>query len=253
MVNTFFIKSLIVNILNINHVNPISATAYNNVFVILRVSLMQIQSARREVSRLAESPRSFPLHRYGNRVPIVLIRPYLVAFTPCFVYLLAVILCLYSSNQNRYIMENVVNASTDREQIKAIIDKKIIGIYNRDEYAVLSVYSPGVVSFDFAPPLQNKGIDAIKKRLQGWFASYMGHITQKINDLHITIDGNIAFSHSLTRTYGTGIKGEELDMWYRTTTCYKKTKGQWLIVHEHISDPVDFETGKILFDLKPIN
>ena len=150
-------------------------------------------------------------------------------------------------------METEVSASIEQDQIQAIIDKKIIGIYNRDEHAVLSVYAPDVVSFDLAPPLQNKGIAGVKKRLQGWFASYMGHITQKVADVKIMVDQEIAFSHSLTRTFGTSIQGEEQDMWYRTTTCYKKTMGQWLIVHEHTSDPVDFETGKILFDLKPIN
>nr|WP_067056447.1 SgcJ/EcaC family oxidoreductase [Mucilaginibacter sp. L294] len=150
-------------------------------------------------------------------------------------------------------METEVSELIDQDQIQAIIDKKIIGIYNRDEHAVLSVYAPDVVSFDLAPPLQNKGITGIKERLQGWFASYMGHITQKVADVNILVNGEIAFSHSLTRTYGTSIQGEDLDMWYRTTTCYKKTNGQWLIVHEHVSDPVDFETGKTLFDLKPNN
>ena len=93
-------------------------------------------------------------------------------------------------------METEVSVSIEQDQIQAIIDKKIIGIYNRDEHAVLSVYAPDVVSFDLAPPLQNQGIAGIKKRLQGWFASYMGHITQKVADVKIMVDQEIAFSHS---------------------------------------------------------
>jgi ketosteroid isomerase-like protein len=30
----------------------------------------------------------------------------------------------------------------------------------------------------------------------------------------------------------------------RTTDCYRKVKGKWLIVHEHYSVPVDLSTAK---------
>jgi ketosteroid isomerase-like protein len=42
-----------------------------------------------------------------------------------------------------------------------------------------------------------------------------------------------------------------MDMWYRTTTFYKNIDGKWLITHEHVSDPIDMETGKVIFDLQP--
>lgn len=148
-------------------------------------------------------------------------------------------------------MEKTNNPNREREHIQFIIDQRIKAIYGRDEHQILSFYSPQVTTFDFAPPLQNNGIAAIKQRLENWLASYAGHISQEVSDVHIEVSGNMAYSYCLTRTYGTSIKGEETDMWYRTTTCYKKGTTGWQIVHEHMSDPVDFRTGKVMFSLEP--
>jgi ketosteroid isomerase-like protein len=45
--------------------------------------------------------------------------------------------------------------------------------------------------------------------------------------------------------------GQEIDIWLRATVGYRKTDGRWLVVHEHVSVPIDMESGKALFDLKP--
>ncbi|MCI0611683.1 hypothetical protein L0244_01705 [bacterium] len=37
----------------------------------------------------------------------------------------------------------------------------------------------------------------------------------------------------------------------RWTGCYRKNNGKWLIVHEHVSVPVDLKNDKALMDLKP--
>ena len=40
-------------------------------------------------------------------------------------------------------------------------------------------------------------------------------------------------------------------MWLRTTTCYRKVGGEWLVTHEHNSVPFDVETGKASLALQP--
>jgi ketosteroid isomerase-like protein len=139
----------------------------------------------------------------------------------------------------------------NRQEILAVIEDRIKAIYEKDEQRVLASYAPNIISFDLAPPLKSMGIDTIKKRLQAWFAIYQGHINQEVAGVEIEGCGDMAHGYCLTRTHGTNIKGEKMDMWYRTTTFYKNIDGKWLITHEHISDPIDMETGKVIFDLQP--
>ena len=148
-------------------------------------------------------------------------------------------------------METTGSETIDPQQIQGILDERIKAVYERDEQTILAQYAPGVISYDLAPPLKNVGVDAIKQRLQKWFGSYSGHITQEVADVVIEGSGDIAHTHFMMRTYGTSVKGEAQDMWYRGTMFFKNMGGQWLITHEHISDPVDMTTGKIIFDLKP--
>ncbi len=148
-------------------------------------------------------------------------------------------------------MNSIKNKSENEVQIQAILDKKIKVIHDKDLQGALDMYIEEVVTFDFKEPLLNKGKDAIKKRLQEWFASYKGAIGQEMKELEITTADDIAFSHCVTRTYGISGNNEQQDMWYRVTNGFKKINGTWLISHEHVSDPVDMETGKAMFELKP--
>ncbi|RWY52287.1 YybH family protein [Mucilaginibacter gilvus] len=146
-------------------------------------------------------------------------------------------------------MDKATAALTAETEIRELIDDKIAAIYNRDEHAVLNRYAGNVITFDLGPPLQNNG--GLKERLRKWFSGYNGHINQEVTHVEVEATKEIAYSHCLTRTWGTSVAGEDLDMWYRVTSCYKNVGGKWLIVHEHISEPINMENGKALFDQKP--
>jgi uncharacterized protein (TIGR02246 family) len=142
------------------------------------------------------------------------------------------------------------NLSAAQQEIKDLIDAKIKAVYNRDAEGLLANYPADVVTFDLMSPLQNNTRDAIEKRLESWFAGYESPISQEVANLEVTVSGDIAYSHCLTRTNGTNAKGDNMDMWYRTTYCYRKAGGKWLITHEHNSEPIDMKTGMAMFDLK---
>jgi ketosteroid isomerase-like protein len=40
-------------------------------------------------------------------------------------------------------------------------------------------------------------------------------------------------------------------MWLRSTVCYRKIDGRWLVTHQHSSVPFDGETGKASLQLEP--
>jgi ketosteroid isomerase-like protein len=39
--------------------------------------------------------------------------------------------------------------------------------------------------------------------------------------------------------------------WVRSTIGWQRRNGRWLIIHEHMSDPMDPDTGHTRIDLTP--
>jgi uncharacterized protein (TIGR02246 family) len=136
-------------------------------------------------------------------------------------------------------------------EIRALIDDRVKAVRTRDVNASMSNLASGILSFDVVNPLQHLGSDAIRKRAEQWFASFQGPIGYEIHDLRITAGDDVAFSHGLSHVSATRGDGGKLDMWWRTTTCFRKIDGKWMITHEHNSVPFDVETGKASLGLKP--
>ncbi len=65
-----------------------------------------------------------------------------------------------------------------------------------------------------------------------------------MQDLSIVTDGKLAFSHSIQPGILTAKDGSKFNLVARVTDAYRKINGKWLIVHEHVSIPVDLNTGK---------
>lgn len=136
------------------------------------------------------------------------------------------------------------------EHIRALVEDRINAVRNKDINELVSKYAPDVLSFDVVDPLLSTGSEAIRKRLEEWFASFQGPISFEIRGLSIVAGDDAAFCHGLSGVSGIRTGGEQLNMWYRTTICYRKIDGKWVIVHEHNSVPFNVETGKASLDLK---
>ena len=117
----------------------------------------------------------------------------------------------------------------------------------------MSVYAPGdaVVAYDVVPPLQYKGKDAYRKDYQEFLNQYDGPVHVEYRDMRIISSGDVGFIHALERFTGKLKNGQPSALWLRVTSGVRKIAGKWLIVHDHVSVPVDFETGKAALDLKP--
>jgi ketosteroid isomerase-like protein len=87
--------------------------------------------------------------------------------------------------------------------------------------------------------------------LQELFDSFNGPLTVELTDLDITADDNLACSHSIQRVAGTDKQGKKLDLTVRVTDVYKKINVNCLVIHEHVSVPVDLDTGKPDLTSKP--
>jgi ketosteroid isomerase-like protein len=73
----------------------------------------------------------------------------------------------------------------------------------------------------------------------------------EIADLDVFTAGALGYGHSIQHVAGTGAKGQPIDITVRVTDVYRKTNGKWLIEHEHVSVPVDLDSGKPDLSSKP--
>jgi ketosteroid isomerase-like protein len=143
------------------------------------------------------------------------------------------------------------NKKNDEAEIKRLIEGGVEAFRARDIDGVMSIYARELVSFDLVPPLRYVGAGAYRKRWEETFSSFQGPIVYEIHDLDITTGDDVAFGHSLNRLSGTMNNGQKTDLWVRSTACFRKINGKWLIVHTHVSVPVDLVNGKAVLDLKP--
>lgn len=144
-------------------------------------------------------------------------------------------------------------ASDDKAGIEALEARFHDAFVAKDLNAVMQIYAPGtrLFVFDVAPPRQHVGWQDYKKDWQELFAAFPGPVTFTISDLDITVVGAVAYSHSIQATQFTAKDGSKMDLVVRVTDVYRKLKGNWLIVQEHVSVPVDLDTHKPDFLSKP--
>jgi uncharacterized protein (TIGR02246 family) len=140
---------------------------------------------------------------------------------------------------------------TDEDQIRKLINDREKAVRARDVDGSLVNIAPDIVWFDVVNPLHHIGSDALKKRAEDWFASFEGPIGYEIRDLSITAGDDVAFSHGLNHVSATKADAGQLDMWWRTTVCFRKIDEKWMVTHEHNSVPFDVESGKASLNLKP--
>lgn len=155
--------------------------------------------------------------------------------------------------RNRPAMAKAQTAANNETEIRRVLDRWAKAFHARDLNGIMSIYEPGdaLVSYDIVPPLQYSGYEAYKKDYQEFLDQFQGPVEIEYRDLKIVAGDTVAFSRGLERMTGTLKNGQKFDTWVRFTECYRKTNGRWLAIHDHISVPVDLDTGKAVLDAKP--
>lgn len=143
-------------------------------------------------------------------------------------------------------MSSAALAASSKAQIETLENQFAAAVKSKNLDAIMKVYrtGPDLFVFDVVPPRQYVGSDAYRKDWQDFLAGFQGPIQFSISDLSVSTDGTIGYSHSIQRVEGTDSKGKSVDLTVRLTDVYRKINGHWLIVQEHVSVPVNLDTGK---------
>ena len=137
--------------------------------------------------------------------------------------------------------------------IRALEERFVAALKAKDVDAIMKMYVPDqtLVAFDVVPPRQYVGAAAYRKDWQTFLGTFEGPITVELTDLDVAADRNLAYSHSIQHVAGTDKQGKKLDLTVRVTDVYKRARGRWVIIHEHVSVPVDLDSGKPDLSSKP--
>jgi uncharacterized protein (TIGR02246 family) len=137
--------------------------------------------------------------------------------------------------------------------IRNVYDRWAKAFGAHDIAGIMAVYAPGdaLVAYDVVPPLEYNGYDAYKKDYEEFLAMFDGPFTVEFREMRVYAGADVGFVHTLERISGKMKDGKPLDMWIRATSGLRKINGKWLIVHDHISVPANFDTGKAEMGLKP--
>ena len=140
----------------------------------------------------------------------------------------------------------------DEAEIRSIIVDHAKAHRAKSVDLLLAHGGEGFLSFDLAPPLQNK-VDSSKearREIEAWFATWKGPIGLEESDLVVTAGDNVAFSTSLTHMTGAKTDGAEVSLWHNE----RFSQGKWQMEdrHAHSSAPLYMDgSSKACLDLKP--
>lgn len=123
--------------------------------------------------------------------------------------------------------------TANETQIRKLINRWAKATREGNNDAVLSNHASDVLIFDVLAPLQYEGAEAYRKSWDEWQPSNEGEGLFEIHDLNITAGETAAFGHCLIEC-GNRPNAD----WVRATFCLRKTDGEWMVTHQHISMPI---------------
>lgn len=135
--------------------------------------------------------------------------------------------------------------------IRRRLDRFLDAVRAMDIEGIRPIYAEDLVSFDIVPPLQHLGAEAKLKNWRDVFAAYRPPLGYDMQELVLTVGDGVAFGRSLNRIGGMLQNGVRSDYWVRWTTGFRKIGGDWVIVHDQVSVPIDVQSGRALRDLAP--
>ena len=150
-------------------------------------------------------------------------------------------------------MQSAAKYDTDEREISDLLDAYAAAIHDKDAARTVAFYARDVVAYDLAPPLAIEP-SAVRdpSNIQQWFDTWDGAIASKARELKIVVGGDVAYAFALRHMAGTKTGGENVDLWFRATACFRRENGTWKITHVHNSVPFAMDgSGRALLDLKP--
>ena len=133
-------------------------------------------------------------------------------------------------------------------EFKSLFETYKNAVFQKDIEAFASIFDEKVQVFDMWGQWTYDGLAAWREMAKGWFAS-LGTDRDVItfDNIQMQETDELATATAFVRFTAVSEKGEELRyLENRLTWIARKKDEKWVIIHQHTSGPVDFETMKII-------
>jgi len=122
-------------------------------------------------------------------------------------------------------------------QIRPLIEAWAKAVRAQDIDGIMANHARDILLFDVPPPVQLRGADAYRKSWHRFFEWFQGSGVFGIGELKVNAGDDVAFCHGLIRCGGTETNGQKVELTVRLTVGLRRIDGQWMVMHEHHSEP----------------
>jgi len=125
-------------------------------------------------------------------------------------------------------------AEVSAAEVRAVHEQWSARTAAKDLDGLMENIAPDVVSYEQAGQLQYTGIDEVREVCRRGLESSPGRIDFDVPDLTVHADGDLAVAWGLDRITADGAESRS-----RGTRVFERRNGQWQLVHQHLSVPVE--------------
>jgi ketosteroid isomerase-like protein len=125
----------------------------------------------------------------------------------------------------------------DEAQIRQLIANQSQAICDKNLDQIMANYAPDIAIFDMTPPLALRGIDACRHMWETSLPYMPTSFSMEQQELSITVSGDLALAHWVSRFTGIEPDHPAAQMWLRITAACQRHEDGWQIIHEHVSVP----------------
>lgn len=87
------------------------------------------------------------------------------------------------------------------------------------------------------------GIERVAEEWHYHF-KHIVNLRAEVLEIRAQASGDAGFVHSVQHFEADGVHGwNDIDIVFRQTDCFRKREGEWRLVHQHASLPIDFTSG----------
>lgn len=133
------------------------------------------------------------------------------------------------------------------KKILTQIQKWDDALKNNDLEKMTQHYADDISLFDVSSQLN--GLEQYKTELEKVSPYFTSSMDIRRRDIKIHVSGDFAFLYCYTKLENPQLSSILQMPWCRTTLCLQKKDEQWILLHQHISIPVNILTKKAI-DLK---
>ena len=148
-------------------------------------------------------------------------------------------------------MTNVTTDSVGEREIRDLHDVWFRASHAKDLGACMAPIASTIVSYEHSAPLQYTAVDDIREDCHRGFESQSGDFMWTVPDLQVVVRDDLAVAWGLNRMANRNSDGTEDVTWSRGTRVFQRTGGAWKMIHQHVSFPIDADSGTAATELEP--